>query len=113
MTLEGMRENGKAQLAQSVNALWFSVEWRGGIRAFGRLFLFPARHGIKRTEIRADIACARGEDYTDIAVGGLSAKSWTEDAEEVEIGEVIDLPFFVNAVDCERAGAWWFGGATC
>lgn len=46
-------------------------------------------------------------------MGGLGAKSWAEDAEEVEIGEIIGLPFLVNAVNCERAGAGWFGGATC
>lgn len=46
-------------------------------------------------------------------MGGLSAQRRAQDAEEVEIGKVVCLPFLVNAVYGEGTGVGGFGGAAC
>lgn len=44
-------------------------------------------------------------------MGRLHAERWAEDTEEVEVGEVIDLPFSVDTVGSEGSSAGWEGDA--
>ena len=113
MTLEGMRKDSQTQLAQTVDAFGSGIESGFGSSAFGSLNLLPPGQRFQGAEVCTDIARARCEDHADVAVGGLSTQRWTEDAEEVEVGEVVYLPFWIYAVNREGAGAGWFSDSAC
>lgn len=113
MTLEGMCENSQTQLAQTVDAFGSGIESGFGSGALGSLDLLSPGQRFQGAEVRTDIARARCEDHADVAVGRLGAQGWTEDAEEVEVGEVVYLPFRIYAVNSEGAGAGWFSDAAC
>lgn len=100
MPLERVREDSQCKLAERVHALRLFVQSRGSLRPFRDNLLFPACYRLQIAEVAADVARACCEDHAYVPVCGLGAQCWAEDAEEVEVGQVVCLPFLVDAVDC-------------
>jgi hypothetical protein len=103
MPLEALRKNINAQLAESVHALGPRIQRRLPTRPLRNNHPLPPRKSLKTTEVSADVARARSENHTHVAVRGLGAQRRTENAQQVEVRQVIRLPFGVYAVDCEGA----------
>lgn len=86
MPLERVREDSQCKLAERVHALRLGIQSRGSLRPFRDNLLFPPRYGVEIAEVAADVAGACCEDHAHVAVCGLCAQCWAEDAEEVEVG---------------------------
>lgn len=93
MPLERVREDIQRKLAERVHALGLRVQRRRRLRALRYHLLLPARHRVQVFQVTADIAGACCEDDAHVAVCGLRAEGWAEDAKEVEVCEVVCLPF--------------------
>lgn len=102
-----MGEGHEGEFAKGVDALF---RWgRGGRFGFG-LGVISALHDVQ-VEFSSDVAGAGCKDDSDVSVGGLYTECGAQDAEKVEVGEVIDLPFLVDPVDGVLACAGWNGDA--
>lgn len=92
MALEGMGECHEGEFAQSIDPLRFRLCFLRISRRTNHTF-----HEVQ-IKFRPDVTGACRKDNSHIAVRGLHTQCRTEDTQEVEIGEVIHLPFLVNAV---------------
>lgn len=102
-----MGEGHEGEFAEGVDALF---RW-GGSGGFGVGFGIVSALDDVQVEFSSDVAGAGCENDSDVSVGGLYTECGAEDAEEVEVGEVIDLPFLVDAVDGVLSCAGWNGDA--
>jgi hypothetical protein len=100
MTLERLSKSHKRKLTHGVDVL--------PLRFVILRLRVHAPHGVK-VELCPDVSGRGGKDNSYVAMSGLDTERWTEDTEEVEVGEVIDLPFGVDAVWGECSSAGWEG----
>lgn len=121
MFLEGEGEGGQGEFGGGVGVggAEFGGGWFGCGGGFGRGlggFLVGLLGGRSRwglgdvEEVAAHVAAACAEDDTHVSVGWLGAEGRGEDGEEVEVGEVVELPVQLDAFGCAFHFALAWGG---
>src|SRR5690242_7286278 len=91
--LESHSEGHKCELRRSVNLAWYKLD----LLCFG-LCLLCSWLGIKIWHLSCHVCAAGTKDDPDVSVRRLGAESRAENAEQVEVGHVVQSPCRFQAV---------------